>query len=83
MVRTSGRVAARLAVAAAIGAWLSGGAFAELLKQGGNSGASNSAPMTFEADEVEYNDQLALTIAKGHVEVSQGGQILIARCRHL
>ena len=34
--------------------------------------------MVFQADEVEYDDQLGLTVAKGHVEISQGGEVLLA-----
>src|SRR5712671_2273806 len=37
-----------------------------------------SAPIVFQADEVQYDDQLALTVAKGHVEISQGGEVLLA-----
>src|SRR6202158_4051559 len=37
-----------------------------------------NAPIVFQADEVEYDDQLALTVAKGHVEISQGGEVLLA-----
>ena len=37
-----------------------------------------NAPVVFQADEVEYDDQLALTVAKGHVEISQGGEVLLA-----
>lgn len=37
-----------------------------------------NAPIVFQADEVEYDDQLGLTVAKGHVEISQGGEILLA-----
>jgi LPS-assembly protein len=37
-----------------------------------------SAPIVFQADEVENDDQLALTVAKGHVEISQGGEVLLA-----
>jgi LPS-assembly protein len=37
-----------------------------------------SAPITFQADEVEYDDQLGLTVAKGHVEISQNRQVLLA-----
>jgi LPS-assembly protein len=36
------------------------------------------APIVFRADEVEYDDQLALTVARGHVEISQNGQVLLA-----
>jgi len=43
----------------------------------GNSGPTN-APMTFQADEVQYDEQLGLTVAKGHVEIAQGTQILLA-----
>lgn len=37
-----------------------------------------NAPIVFQADEVEYDDKLALTIARGHVEISQSGQVLLA-----
>src|SRR3954453_15345890 len=37
-----------------------------------------NAPVVFQADEVEYDEQLGLTVAKGHVEISQGGDILLA-----
>jgi LPS-assembly protein len=37
-----------------------------------------NTPIVFQADEVEYDDQLALTVAKGHVEISQGGEVLLA-----
>ncbi|HEV2186746.1 MAG TPA: LPS assembly protein LptD [Stellaceae bacterium] len=36
------------------------------------------APMTFQADEVEYEEEHSLTIAKGHVEIAQGTQVLLA-----
>jgi LPS-assembly protein len=45
---------------------------------GAGDTTNKNAPMTFQADEVQYNDQLALTIAKGHVEIAQGTQILLA-----
>src|SRR3984957_4297808 len=44
----------------------------------GTDNASKNAPITFQADEVQYDDQLALTVAKGHVEIAQGSQILLA-----
>ncbi|MBV9551604.1 MAG: LPS-assembly protein LptD [Alphaproteobacteria bacterium] len=34
--------------------------------------------MTFQADEVSFDEQLGLTVAKGHVEIAQGTQILLA-----
>src|SRR4051812_17621362 len=37
-----------------------------------------NAPVLFQADEVEYDEQLGVTVAKGHVEISQGGEILLA-----
>src|SRR5438270_863896 len=37
-----------------------------------------NAPVVFQADEVQYDDQLALTVAKGHVEISQSGEVLLA-----
>ena len=40
--------------------------------------ADKNAPIVFQADEVQYDDQLALTVAKGHVEISQGGEVLLA-----
>ncbi|HEX3954441.1 MAG TPA: LptA/OstA family protein, partial [Stellaceae bacterium] len=45
---------------------------------GGQSKEDKNAPIVFQADEVQYDDQLALTIAKGHVEISQGGEVLLA-----
>jgi LPS-assembly protein len=45
---------------------------------GSGSKTDQNAPVVFRADEVEYDDQLALTVARGHVEISQGGQVLLA-----
>jgi LPS-assembly protein len=45
---------------------------------GGGPKQDKGAPILFRADEVEYDDQLALTIARGHVEISQNGQVLLA-----
>ncbi len=50
-------------------------AIAENFGVGDNS--NKTAPMTFQADEVQNDDQLGLTIAKGHVEIAQGTQILL------
>jgi LPS-assembly protein len=57
------------------GLWCSG-AIAENFGAGDSS--NKSSPMTFQADEVQYDDQQGLTIAKGHVEIAQGTQILLA-----
>jgi LPS-assembly protein len=50
--------------------------------QSANSDAAGkgprNAPIVFQADQVQYEDQLALVIAKGHVEIVQNGQTLLA-----
>jgi LPS-assembly protein len=45
---------------------------------GGASQRDQNAPIVFRADEVEYDEQLALTVARGHVEISQNGLVLLA-----
>src|SRR5947208_12106729 len=45
---------------------------------GGQRQQDRKALIVFQADEVQYDDQLALTVAKGHVEISQSGEILLA-----
>jgi LPS-assembly protein len=45
---------------------------------GGKRQPNRNAPIVFQADEVQYDEQLALTIARGHVEISQGGDVLLA-----
>jgi LPS-assembly protein len=45
---------------------------------GATSSQDQNAPILFRADEVEYDEQLALTVARGHVEISQGGRVLLA-----
>src|SRR4051794_16901675 len=68
-----------LALAAALVAWLA--AFAPAGAQfsvGGQKREDKNAPIVFQADEVEYDEQLGLTVAKGHVEISQGGEVLLA-----
>ncbi len=37
-----------------------------------------NAPIVLRADEIEHNDDLGLTIARGHVEVAQNGNVLLA-----
>lgn len=44
---------------------------------GGARGASDT-PVLFSADEVQYDQELGLTVAKGNVELDQGEQILLA-----
>ena len=45
---------------------------------GGGAHDDKNAPILFRADEIQYDEQLALTIARGHVEISQNGQVLLA-----
>ena len=45
---------------------------------GGGPQQDKNAPILFRADEIQYDEQLALTIARGHVEISQNGQVLLA-----
>jgi len=51
-------------------------AFAQLAVGGHRQ--ERNAPVVFQADEVQYDEQLGLTVAKGHVEISQAGEILLA-----
>jgi LPS-assembly protein len=44
----------------------------------GGTRQDQNAPIVFRADEVEYDQQLALTVARGHVEISQSGRVLLA-----
>jgi LPS-assembly protein len=71
---------ARAITLAALGWWLlalATPATAQFSITGQNHQDKN-APILFQADEVNYDDKLALTIAKGHVEISQNGQVLLA-----
>jgi LPS-assembly protein len=45
---------------------------------GGGLKQDKNAPVVFQADEIDYDEQLGLTIARGHVEIAQGGQTLLA-----
>lgn len=45
---------------------------------GGPGGQSKNAPIVFQADEVQSDEQHSLTIARGHVEISQGNEVLLA-----
>ena len=50
-----------------------------LAKAGGGSGStSNSAPVTFQADNVSYDKDRALITATGHVVAWQNGDVLMA-----
>ena len=42
------------------------------------SAAGEHPPVVFSADEVQYDSDLGLVVAKGHVELDQRGQILLA-----
>jgi LPS-assembly protein len=75
------RLCRRLALAfaaAMIGLPLTIAPGAAQLSVGGKTPQSRNAPFVFQADEVQYDEQLGLTIARGHVEISQGGDVLLA-----
>ena len=42
------------------------------------SSQNSKSPIVMRADEIEYNDDLALAIARGNVEISQNGNTLLA-----
>lgn len=80
---------ARLAAAAGLGALLvlaNGGAVAEEADTGkqqkpnssGKSTQGARSPVLLNADEVNYDDQLEVTIARGNVELSQSGRTVLA-----
>jgi LPS-assembly protein len=66
----------RLAKALLLALWLTG--ITPAGAEHATHKTSNDAPMTFQADEVEYDEEHSLTVAKGRVEISQGRQILLA-----
>ncbi len=43
-----------------------------------NAAPDNHAPVLFSADEVQYDEELGLVVAKGHVELTQNDEILLA-----
>lgn len=53
-------------------------AFAQLGLHSDGQKTTKNAPVVFQADEVQYDDEHGLTIAKGHVEISQNDQVLLA-----
>lgn len=72
--RHGARHAPRLVAAALLGLWCTTAPAANF----GVDNSSQKTPMTFQADDVQYDDQQGLTVAKGHVEIAQGTQILLA-----
>jgi LPS-assembly protein len=72
------RFAALLPAAAILACLLVAAAPAAAQLATGSHRTDHNAPVLFQADEVQYDDQLGLTVAKGHVEISQGGEILLA-----
>jgi LPS-assembly protein len=44
----------------------------------GEARTTREAPVLFNADEVQYDQELGLTVATGHVELDQGDDILLA-----
>ncbi|HTT79483.1 MAG TPA: LPS assembly protein LptD [Stellaceae bacterium] len=77
MAARRGRLAGALAGALFALAIAAIPALAQLLP-GGTHRRNRNAPIVFQADEVTYDQQLGLTIARGHVEISQGGDVLLA-----
>src|SRR5581483_3953154 len=75
--RRRGRRCRVLASAAAALLWSAGLAAAQL-SAGGAANQNRNAPVVFQADEVRTDDQLGLTVAKGHVEISQANEVLLA-----
>src|SRR5438045_4972044 len=68
---------ASLLLAGAVVAWLCAAApAAAQFSAGGHR--ERGAPVLFQADEVQYDDQLGLTIANDHVEYLPGGEIQVA-----
>jgi LPS-assembly protein len=67
-----------VAIGAALVAALCDGAPGEAQFSADAHKVDRNAPVLFQADEVEYDEQLGLTVAKGHVEISQGGEVLLA-----
>jgi LPS-assembly protein len=83
MAKRRGRVWRRLfprIVGALCGVLVAGGTLpaAAQISLGAGSKQDQNAPIVFRADEVEYDDALALIVARGHVEISQNGQVLLA-----
>ena len=70
-------IALRICLGAVMAAMLAGAPALAQLNSGGHK-VDKNAPIVFQADEVEYDDQHALTIARGHVEISQNGEVLLA-----
>ena len=71
----------RARIAVAIGAALVAGLFdiasSQAQLSAGAHKVDRNAPVLFQADEVQYDEQLGLTVAKGHVEISQGSDICL------
>ncbi|HEX3536168.1 MAG TPA: LPS assembly protein LptD [Stellaceae bacterium] len=72
------RIAAGFIAAALVLCIAGAAAFAQLGFQGDRQKTNKNAPVVFQADEVQYDDEHGLTIAKGHVEISQNDQVLLA-----
>lgn len=66
---------------AALGALVAFGLAGAAAAQPGVSGDAKSgknAPIVFRADEVKYDEAHALTVLRGHVEIAQGNEVLLA-----
>ena len=64
-----------------LGLMLAGGLASPAAAQFGSARgarANQSAPIVLRADQIEHNNDLGLTIARGNVELSQNGDVLLA-----
>src|SRR5437763_13446431 len=73
-----GRIGRAALFAAALALLGGGEAGAQFGMHGDARKTDKNAPIVFQADEVQYDDQLGLTVAKGHVEISQNDEVLLA-----
>jgi len=79
--RKPGIASWRRLAAALLGLLVAVGAAAPAVAQFGFTRAAQknpNAPIVLRADEIEHNEELALSIARGNVEVSQNGNVLLA-----
>ena len=72
------RGAAGLALGAALGICFAAAPGRAASPADAAAATDKNAPVVFQADEVQYDEAHALTIAKGHVEISQNNQVLLA-----
>jgi LPS-assembly protein len=72
------QVRRRVARAALLGVSLSALSTAVFAADSGKPAAHSGQPVLFSADEVNYDDDFGIVIARGNVEISQGNRTLLA-----